>query len=264
MRDNLKNCKRLIIKVGTSTLTYPNGRLNLKRIDEIAWVLADLHNRGKEVILVSSGAIAVGTVRLNLEARPKSTAMKQAVSAVGQAALMQIYENFFGNYNQTIAQVLLTKDVVDISDRALNARNTFFELLNMGVIPVVNENDTVSTDELEFSDNDTLSAYVACLLEADCLIILSDIEGLFDSDPNVNPNAEIIQTVSEFNEDLHAMAGGSLSGLGTGGMSTKITAAEMATQKGIHTVIASGEKPEILFDIIEGKEVGTIFIGKRD
>lgn len=258
-RQQLKNHKRVIVKVGTTSLTYPNGALNLQQIEKFAWVLTDLHNQGKEVILVSSGAIAVGTDRLKLQQRPHDIKGKQAASAVGQAALMQIYESFFMKYNQIVAQVLLTKDVIDNAHKRQNARNTLFELLKMGVIPIINANDTISIDELDFSDNDTLSAYVACLIEGDALIILSDINGLYNADPKINSNATLLNKVEKITTNIKELASGSSSNLGTGGMATKVKAAEMATCKGIDTVIASGNDPSILFQILKGNDVGTLF-----
>lgn len=260
IRENLKEHKRVVIKVGTTTLTYPNGKINLRKISKLAWTLSDLLHQGKEIILVSSGAVAVGTERLGLAARPRDVCGKQAASAVGQAVLMQIYENFFNEYNQKVAQILLTRDVLEYEQRKNNAANTMNTLLAMGVIPIVNANDTVSTDELDFSDNDTLSAYVADLIEADCLIILSDINGLYNDNPRENPEAEIISVVSEITEEIFAIAGGAGSNLGTGGMATKITAAAIVTEKGIDMVIASGEEPTILFDILSGEETGTLFV----
>lgn len=264
-RIDLKNHNRIVVKVGTTTLTYETGKLNFKRIAKLAWVLADLRNQGKEVVLVSSGAIAVGADRLGLTKRPDDIRGRQAASAVGQAILMQIYENFFMQYNQQVAQILLTKDVLENDTRKENAKNTFAALTEMGVIPIVNENDTVSIEEVEFSfsDNDTLSAYVACLVDADMLIILSDIDGIYDCDPKKNENAKHISYVDKFDDALFGVAGESASKLGTGGMVTKLYAAEKASGFGIDTVIAQGENPEIIFDILNGEEKGTLIGGKR-
>ncbi len=262
-RDNILSYKRIVVKVGTTTLTYDNGKMNYKRIKNLAWVLSDLHNQGKEIILVSSGAIAVGTDRLGLAERPRDIIGKQATSAVGQAALMQIYENFFMEYNQKVAQILLTKDVLENKVRKTHARNTFSKLLSMGIIPIVNENDTIAVDELEFSDNDTLSAYVACLVESDGLIILSDIEGFYDSDPKINPNAKKISYIKKITKEIESAGGEAGSSLGTGGMATKISAAKMAVKNGIDMIIAQGNNPEILFDILERKDIGTFFQGKK-
>ena len=258
MRQTLDMHKRIIIKVGTTTIALENGRINLRRIDKLSWVLTALHSLGKEIILVSSGAIAVGAERLEQIERPRDTAGKQAASAVGQAILMQIYLNFFAAYNQKIAQVLLTPDVLENVTRKENARNTLFALLSMGVLPIVNANDTVSTDELGFSDNDTLSAQVACLTDSDMLIILSDIDGLYDADPRIEPNANLLSEVNPFSKELESMASGSGSFLGTGGMITKVYAAKAAAAAGIDTIIASGEDPGVLFDIMDGKPIGTL------
>lgn len=261
-RVDLKDHSKIVVKIGTTSLTYENGKLNFKRISKLAWVLTDLRNRGKEVILVSSGAIAVGSDRLGLSQRPRDIRGKQAASAVGQAVLMQIYENFFMEYNQKVAQILLTKDVLDDATRKENAKNTFSALLEMGVVPIVNENDTVSVEELDFSDNDTLSAYVACLIEADLLIILSDIDGIYDRDPKTYDNAKLIGYIEKFDDGLFELAGGTGSELGTGGMYTKLCAAKMASDSGIDTVVAQGKDPKIIFDILYGKEKGTLISAK--
>ena len=260
---DFENIKRVVIKVGTSTLTRENGELNLERIANLAWVLSDLRNREIDVVLVSSGAIGIGTKRLGLSTRPRDVKGKQATSAVGQAVLMQIYQNFFMEYNQVVAQVLLTKDIFDNDERYQNAKNTFLTLFDLGVIPIVNENDTVSVDELGFSDNDNLSAYVSCLAESDLLIILSDIDGLFDSDPNINDDAKIINEVNRIDENLHNIASGSHNKFGTGGMSSKICAVERAWEKNIPVIIASGKSPNIIFEILKGESIGTLFL-KRD
>jgi glutamate 5-kinase len=222
--------------------------------------LADLGNRGPEIILVSSGAITVGAERLKLAEKPQEIRDKQAASAVGQAILMQMYENFFMQYNQVIAQVLLTKDVLDDGTRKENARNTFFALFGMNVIPIVNENDTVSVEELGFSDNDSLSSYVACLADCDLLIILSDIKGLYNADPGVNPDAKMLDCVAEIDENITRLAGETKSKHGTGGMPTKLAAAKMATEHGIDVVIASGEDPAGIFRILDGAQEGTLFV----
>ncbi len=251
--------KRVVIKIGTSTLTYNNSKLNLRFIDKLARVLTDLRNQDIEVILVSSGAVAVGASKLNIE-RPRDTIGKQATSAVGQGILMQIYEKVFTQYNQVVAQMLLTKDIIDVDNRQENAKNTTLKLLEMGVIPIVNENDTVSSEQIEFSDNDTLSAYVAEFIDSDLLIILSDIDALYDSDPNKNQNARPIRTVTKIDDYIKSIATGSASNVGTGGMYTKIKAGEICSNKKIETVIASGENPAIIYDILECKDVGTRFI----
>jgi glutamate 5-kinase len=269
MRSDIKNYKRIVVKIGTSTLTLPNGSLNLRRMDKLSWVLTDLRNRGREIVLVSSGAIAVGTERLGLASRPRDTQGKQAASAVGQAVLMQIYENFFQQYNQKVAQILITRDVLEDMRRKENARNTFFTLLRLGVIPIVNENDTVSTDELDFSDNDELSSLVAILTDSELLIMLSDIEGVYDQNPHDNPNAHLISELRDITEDVLRCSRQSQQtsdadpdtltrvSSGTGGMLTKLLAAGHAAEVGIDAVIASGENPGIMFDIIDGKVCGT-------
>lgn len=263
-RESIKDSKCIVIKVGTTSLTYSNGKINLRQMDRLSQVIADIRNRDIDVVLVSSGAIAVGSDRLGLHRRPRDTIGKQAASAVGQAALMQMYEKFFAEYNQKVAQVLLTKSVFDTGSKKNNAGNTLSRLLEMNVIPIVNENDTVSTDELnDFSDNDTLSSYVAELIRADLLIILSDIKGMYTADPNKDPNAEIISTIPVVDDSIYSLAGGSASALGTGGMVTKVKAADYLTKRGINMVIAGGDDPQVVFDILAGKPVGTLFV-KRD
>ena len=263
IRSHLAKHKRVVVKVGTTTLTYPNGRLNLRRIEKLCMVLSDLRAQGREMMLVTSGAIAVGADRLGLAERPRDVRYKQAASAVGQASLMQIYQNFFSAYNQQIAQILLTKDIVEYEERRLNARNTLFTLLEMGVIPLINENDSVSTDELGFSENDTLSAYVSVITDSDLLILLSDVVGLYDADPNINTGARFFYEVNEITPDIESLAGSSASKLGTGGMITKISAARMAAENGIETVIASGEDPAVLWRLFSGEREGTLFYAKR-
>ncbi len=259
MRINFKNYKRIVVKVGTTSLTHKNGKINLKAIENLAWVLTDIKNQGKEVVLVSSGAIAVGTDRLALNERPRDIIGKQVASAVGQGVLMQIYESFFSKYNQLVAQVLLTKDVFDSEIMHKNAQNTMLKLLSMGVIPIVNENDTVSTEELQgFSDNDTLSAYVSNLIGADLLIILSDIDAMYDKDPNKHKDAKKISVINKIDENILNSAGDSNSSLGTGGMRTKVSCALMLNSADM--IIASGSNGAILFDILDGKDIGTLFL----
>jgi len=258
----MKETVRIVVKVGTSTLTYENGKTNLHRMEQICRVLSDLQNRGKEIILVSSGAIAVGVGKVGLDHRPTDTVKKQALAAIGQCELMFLYDKFFGEYNCTVAQLLLTKNVTDAARGKANVQNTFRELIDMGVIPVINENDTVDTAELEganYGDNDMLSAIVAEIVAADALIILTDTDGLFDSDPRINPNAKIIHRVSFMGDEINGLAGDSGSNRGTGGMITKVYAAKYATESGIATYIAGGSKPGNLYDILSGKEVGTYF-----
>lgn len=261
-RKKLKDSRRIVIKIGTSSLTHQNGSLHYAKMEYLARVLSDLKNEGKEVVLVSSGAIGVGSERLGCKERPKQVEMKQAAAAVGQAILMQIYEKFFGEYNQIIAQILLTKDVLEDSIKKFNAQNTFNTLLGMGVIPIVNENDTVATEELEasiFGDNDTLSAMVAVLIEADLLVLLSDIDGLYTKDPKNCSDAVLIDTVKSITDEIEGLAGGVGSNFGTGGMVTKISAARIANNNGVDMVIANGEDLTNIHKILEGEVVGTLF-----
>lgn len=260
MRDKLKDYKRIIVKVGTSTITYPNGRLNLKRIEELAWVLTDLRNRGKEVVLVTSGAIGVGAVRMNMKERPTIIKEKQAAAAVGQAMLMQIYQNFFNRYNQTVAQVLLTKEELSSDSRYENTHNTLMTLLEMGIIPIINANDTISTYEIEISDNDRLSAMVAEIVEADLLILLTDIDALYDKDPRHNDDAKRVSYVAEITDEVKAMAGEKKgSEFSVGGMKTKLQAAEICLAAKVQMAIALGEDPKVVHRIIDGEDVGTLF-----
>ena len=261
MRETLKQSKRVVVKVGTSTLTYENGRLNLKRIERLAWVLSDLVNQGKEVVLVTSGAIGVGAARLSFAERPKEMRKKQAAAAVGQAVLIQIYQNFFKEYNQAIAQILLTKE--EIESRRNNTLNTLHTLLEFDIIPIVNANDTISTYEIEFSDNDNLSAMVAEIIEADLLIILTDIDGLYDKDPRNNVDAKRISYVPEVTEEIHKMAGQKGSKFSVGGMATKVQAAEICQKAKVNMVVASGDDPTVVHKIIDGEDIGTFFQGKE-
>lgn len=260
---DINNKKRIVIKLGTSTLTHKTGRLNIRRMEKLVKIIADLQNSGREIIIVSSGAVGLGMAKLGMQNRPTETPLKQTCAAVGQCELMYIYDKFFGEYNITVAQMLLTKYVVDAHSR-INIINTFEKLLERGVIPVVNENDTVAIDELEleFGENDTLAAQVAILGKADLLIILSDIDGFYDSNPKLNPDAKLIPVVSEITDGLRSLAGGAVSGLGTGGMITKINAAEITMNAGIDMAIINGRNPEALYDIFDGKQVGTIFSAK--
>ena len=252
----------IVVKVGTSTLTYENGKVNLRRMEELCRTLSDLENQGKKLVLVSSGAIGVGVGKLGLGKRPEETEKKQALAAIGQCELMFLYDKFFGEYGHTVAQVLLTADVVDFPRGRENVQNTFRELLSMGAIPVVNENDTVETQELEgknFGDNDTLSAVVAGLCGAQGLIILTDIDGLYDGDPRKNPAARRIPRVEEVTPQLEALAGGAGSSRGTGGMATKLKAAKLAKSQGIPTAIVSGSDLKSMYRLLEGEDVGTLF-----
>lgn len=256
---DLKRANVIVVKVGTSTLTHENGKLNLRRVEMLCRVLSDLQNSGKKIVLVSSGAVGVGMGKIGLETRPRGTAKKQALAAIGQCELMFIYDKFFGEYNQSVAQVLLTADVTAKATSRRNVVNTFNELLDMNIIPIVNENDTVAVDELNFGDNDTLSAIVATLVDADALMILTDIDGVYDSNPKTNPNAKRIPVIREINAEIRAMAGGAGTSRGTGGMATKIRAAEVAAEKHIPTYILAGDDPENLYRIFNGEDIGTVF-----
>ena len=258
----MKKEEIVVVKVGTSTLTYENGKLNLRRMEELCRTLSDLQNSGKKMILVSSGAIGVGVGKLGLSKRPEETAIRQAAAAVGQCELMAIYDKLFGEYHRIVAQVLLTADVTADEKSRKNVQNTFRELLEMDVIPIVNENDTVETSELEgrnFGDNDTLSAIVAGLAEAGQLIILTDIDGLYDADPKKKPDAKLIHRVEEITPQVEALAGGAGSSRGTGGMATKIKAAKLAGEQGITCVIVNGNEPKNLYRVLSGEEIGTVF-----
>ena len=247
---------RITVKVGTSTLAHATGRLNIQRMEGLCKVLSDLKNAGHEIILVSSGAIGMGVGKL-----------KQAAAAVGQCELMYTYDKLFNEYNHTVAQVLLTGEDVKNEQRSRNMRNTIFRLLELGALPVINENDTVATDEVgvenTIGENDTLSAIVAAAVQADLLILLSDIDGLYDGDPHRDPTAKLIPVVPSIDAHILALGGGSGSGLGTGGMATKLKAAQIVTEVGCQMVIANGSKPALLYDIVGGKPVGTRFLAKE-
>lgn len=259
---DVASAQRIVVKVGTSTLTYGTGKMNLKRIDRLAMILSDLRNRGKEIILVSSGAIGIALGKLNMTEKPKNIADKQAVAAVGQCELMFLYDKLFSEYNNTVAQILLTRDDIAIPRRKRNIQNTITSLIDMGIIPVVNENDTISFDEIEIGDNDTLSAVVADLVDADLLVLFSDIDGLYDDDPHKNKNAKLLPIVRNI-DDVRSLAGGAGTSLGTGGMITKLEAADRATAAGIHMVITNGENMDALYDILDGKIAGTLFVSKN-
>ena len=257
-REMLKDKKRIVVKVGSSSLIHKEtNKLNLRKLEVLVRELSDLHNQGKDVVLVTSGAVAVGASALGLHEKPGELKKKQACSAVGQARLMMIYQKLFAEYNQVAAQILMTKNTMVNNLNRHNARNTFEELLNVGAIPVVNENDSVSSYELEklesFGDNDTLSAVIAGLIGADLLILLSDIDGLFTDDPNTNPNAEFIHTVEKLDDKLLGMGKGPKSKVGTGGMATKLTAAKIATSAGADMIIANGADFHIIHKIMEGR-----------
>ena len=262
-RELLKDKKRIVIKIGSSSLTHPEtGSLNLEKMERLVRILTDLRNQGKDVVLVSSGAIAVGRKALGIKERPTKRSVKQACAAVGQASLMMVYQKLFAEYNQTAAQILMTKYTMINDISRSNAKNTFEELFAMGVIPIVNENDTVSTEELDldFGDNDTLSAIVTALVEGDLLILLSDIDGLFTDDPHTNKEASMISCVTQISEELSAMAKASASSVGTGGMTTKVSAAKIATASGADMVITNGENVRNINHILEGREIGTLFL----
>ena len=263
-RQRLKEANRIVVKVGSSTLTYDNGNINLGRIEKLTRILSDIVNSGKQVTLVTSGAVAVGVNKLNLKEKPQSIREKQAVAAIGQCELMHIYSKFFAEYSHIVGQVLLTRDVIEDDHIRENVCNTFETLLENKIIPIVNENDTVSIDEIEnivrFGDNDNLSAIVSSLINADLLIILSDIDGFYDCDPRSNTCAKLLNEIKDITPELEECAGGAGSSLGTGGMITKLTAAKTATTSGVDMVLANGSEPSVLLNILSGEEIGTLFI----
>lgn len=269
--DTAKN--RIVVKVGTSTLTHEGGALNLRSFDALARVLTDVQNMGNDVILVSSGAIAVGQNKLKMQERPTELSLKQAAAAVGQCELMHLYDKFFSEYDKTVAQILLTGDDIHCPEIKQNLISTFSALLSLGIIPIVNENDSVSYAEIEqpgeheehkvFGDNDTLSAVVAILCGADKLVLLSDIDGLYEGDPNAEPEPRLIREVRVIDDDIRTLAGGAGTDRGTGGMVTKLQAAELAMNHGIDMFIVNGAKPEMLYDIMEGRPAGTLFVGRK-
>jgi glutamate 5-kinase len=268
LRKELNKSKRIVVKVGTSTLTYENGKINFTRIDKLVRVLSDLANQEKEVVLVTSGAIGVGVSKLKLQSKPKTIREKQAVAAVGQLELMHLYDKFFSEYGHVVAQILLTRDIVENNSGREHVINTFETLIEKGIIPIVNENDSVAVDEIEsgvnrvFGDNDTLSAMVSELVKADLLIILSDIDGFYDCDPRKNSCSKMISVIKEITPEIEQCAGGVGSTRGTGGMVTKLTAAKIATNAGIDMVIANGEDPNVILQIICGEDVGSVFLHK--
>ena len=260
--EKITKAKRIVCKVGTSTLTYGSGKINLRRVEALCKVLSDLQNSGKEIILVTSGAIGVGMGKLSLQKRPEEKEKRQALAAVGQCELMFMYDKLFGEYNRMVAQVLLTADNIYSEKSRENIENTFRELIAMDIIPVVNENDTVATDELSgqhIGDNDTLSAIVATLAGADLLVILTDIDALYDANPKTDPNARRIPRVTAIDDSVRALAGGAGSSLGTGGMATKIRAAEIVMKENIPCCIISGDDPALLYDLLDGADIGTVF-----
>ena len=263
-REALKKAKRIVIKVGTSTITYANGKRNFSQIDRLAREISDLQNQGKEMILVTSGAVAVGVDRMGLPGKPKTIPGKQAAAAVGQGVLMHTYEKFFADYGQMVAQVLITKTEAIDRHRYTNTRNTFMELMRQRVIPIVNENDVVALDELKIGDNDNMSALVAGIVDADLVIILSDVDGLYTANPQTHPDAVIVPEVAEITPEIEASAGGVGSARGTGGMATKIQAAKAATSSGIHLVIASGTEKNAITRVLQGEELGTLFVSREN
>lgn len=266
MRNQLQDAQRIVIKIGTSSLIYPNGNINLAGIDELAFVLTDLRNQGKEVILVSSGAIGVGMNKLHFHQRPSSIPEQQAVAAVGQAELMSIYGQRFATYSQQTAQVLLTRDVTEFPESRQNVVNTLEQLLKMGIIPIINENDTVAVDELDhltkFGDNDQLSAIVLQLTNADLLIMLSDINGFYSDNPSTNKEAQLYSRITELTDDLFSRAGGKGSHFGTGGMYSKLKAAQRVLDHQSGMILANGKRPKVIFDILSGADIGTFFKGE--
>ena len=255
---------RIVVKVGTSTLAHPGGRLNIRNVEELVKVLSDLKNAGHEIILVSSGAIGMGIGKLNMDRSHMDMPAKQAAAAVGQCELMHTYDTLFLKYSHTVGQILITSEDIEDSERRSNFQNTMKTLLKFGALPVVNENDTVATTEINsVGDNDTLGAIIAKTIDADILILMSDIDGLFTADPNRDPDARLIETVEEITNEIEAFAGDASSELGTGGMATKIGAAQMVTESGCDMVIINGNYPDKLYDIVEGKSAGTLFRARR-
>lgn len=254
---------RIVIKIGTSTLAYSTGRINIRRVEALCKVMCDLKNAGNEIILISSGAIGMGAGKLGLKSRPADIPTKQAAAAVGQCELMYAYDKLIGEYNHTIAQILLTGEDIENEKRCENFRNTIFRLLELNVLPVINENDTVATDEIVIGDNDTLAAIVATNIGADLLVLLSDIDGFYTKDPHKHSDAELLAEVKELTPDMLRQAEGSGSELGTGGMRTKLHAAEISMRAGIDMIIADGREPSVLYNIMDGQAFGTRFIGKR-
>jgi glutamate 5-kinase len=261
-RHLLKNKRRIVVKIGTSLIAHDNGNINLMRMEKLVRVLADLHNSGREILLVSSGAVGAGMGKMRIREKPSTVVEKQALAAVGQAELLRMYQKFFDEYNLNVGQVLLTRDGLENPGRRKNARNTIKSLVGMQVIPVINENDTVSTDEIEFGDNDRLSAMVANLVQADLLIILTNTNGVYTSNPHQNKDARQVSKVMRAGEDLKDVAFDGSSALGSGGMHSKIEAAELCRQQNIDVVIAEGIDPATIFDILDGKERGTLFVSE--
>ena len=255
---------RIVVKVGTSTLTHGTGKLNIRRVEKLCKVMSDLKNAGHELVLVSSGAIAMGVGKMNLQSRPTDMPTKQAAAAIGQCELMYIYDKLFSEYHHTVAQILLTGSDVEDPQRHRNFQNTMFRLLEMGALPVINENDTVATAEIAVGDNDTLGAIVAVNIHADLLVLMSDIEGLYTADPHQDPDATLIPLVRALTPEILALAGGSGSDLGTVGMVTKLKAAKLCMESGCDMIITNGIRPDDLYRIADGEDVGTRFLGKRE
>ena len=253
---------RIVVKVGTSTLAHAGGRLNIRHVEELVKVLSDLKNAGHEIIVVSSGAIGMGAGKLGLS-RPKDMPTKQAAASVGQCELMYTYDKLFSEYSHTVGQILVTREDFDRATRLMNLENTLYRLLQLGAIPIINENDTVATEEIAVGDNDTMGAIVAKYMRADLLVLLSDINGLYTADPHTHPDARLIDRVEEITPEIEALAGGAGSSLGTGGMATKLMAARIATTAGVEMVIANGERAAVLYDIVEGRAAGTRFLPRR-
>lgn len=260
---NSKEIKRIVFKVGTSSLTYDTGKINIRRMSALARVLSDLKNAGKEIVLVTSGAIGVGVGKLGLGERPHDTPGRQAAATVGQCELMFLYDKFFGEFGNTVGQLLVTRDDFEDDERRRNLHNTFMKLFEYGAIPVVNENDSVAVEEIVFGDNDSLSAHVAKLVEADTLVILTDIDGLFSANPREDESARLISSVDRITDEILALAGGSGTSRGTGGMVTKLHAGEIATVAGIDTVVMNGSDPEDIYKLLDGRQIGTHFKAQR-
>lgn len=263
LRKKIPTNKRIVVKIGTSSLMTPQGKVNYQQFDRLAYVLSTLNQSGKEVILVSSGAMGVGMDKLHIHDRPKSIPGQQAISAIGQSEMMNLYSRFFSHYNQMVGQILMTRDVVEFPESYQNVKNTFETLLKMGIIPIVNENDTVAVEELDhatkFGDNDQLSAIVANITQADILLMLSDIDGFYDQNPSHNPDAHLFHTIEDVTDKELARAGGEGSSFGTGGMRTKLKAAQYLLKNNQEMILAKAEDPTILFDILKGHEIGTYF-----
>ena len=254
---------KITVKVGTSTLTHKTGRLNIRRVEELCKVLSDVKNAGHDIVLVSSGAIDMGVGKLNMADKPQDMPTKQAAAAVGQCELMYVYDNLFQEYNHTVGQILITGEDLADSVRHENFTNTLNRLLELGALPIINENDTIATSEIAVGDNDTLGALVAASVKSDLFIVLTDIDGLYTADPRRDPNAQLISEVTEITEEMLQGAGGQGSSLGTGGMATKLSAAKIAMDAGVDMIIVNGSSPEIIYDAVDGRSVGTRFIAKK-